>query len=100
MGVRFGVFCCNAQVKNMGIEHKNFFGYFKRFNLDMLSISSQSFSQMNIVAIAAKTFTAIWFNLNGSFFYLLQYAQVRKNHEYFEFLLMNFAAVNDGGKIT
>ena len=87
MCMSFGVFHGNAEVKNMRVENKPFFRYFKIFDLvvffgiqDMLTVCGQPFSQVDIIGITAQTFPVVWNQFYCSFFYFFQYSGIGKNH--------------------
>src|SRR5215203_5847843 len=96
----FGIFLCHAEIKNMRIKNKTFFRNFKVIDLvmffcikDMLIVSCQPFSQMDIITVAAKTFPVVRSNLNCTFFYFFKNPFIGKNHFLF-FLCLPKALAN------
>src|ERR1700730_9808186 len=68
VGVRFSILFGYPQIKNMGVQYKATFRNFETFDQvmffcvqDMLGISRQPFSQVDIVGIATQAVSLVWF---------------------------------------
>ena len=83
MGMGFGIFQGSTQVKYMRLEHKALVGDLKIINEVMfagidhfITVFGQPLAEVNIVGIAAQEGAVIGSDKDGSFCYLLQYAQI------------------------
>ena len=90
MGMGFGIFFRDTQVKNMRVENKTFFRDLKVFDLvvlfgikDVFTVSGEVAAQVDVVAVAPQAVAVIGYNLDRSFFNLFEYPGIREDHEIF-----------------